>query len=71
MLFMTERVAELAAISSSELPPLCAIAIVVDSAKAAASVIIENFMVISSRVLQHSNPQIRLGSTGTSLPVID
>jgi hypothetical protein len=46
MLFMAERAAELAAISSKELPPLCAIAYVLDNAKTVASVIIETFMVI-------------------------
>jgi hypothetical protein len=46
MLFMAERVAELAAISSRELPPLCAIAYVLDNAKTIASVMIETFMVI-------------------------
>jgi hypothetical protein len=47
MLFIAERVAELTAIRSGELPPLWAIAYVLDSAKATARVIVENFMVIS------------------------
>jgi hypothetical protein len=59
MLFMAERVAELAAISSRELPPLCAIAYVLDSAKTDASVMIATFMVILP-VLHHSNPAERL-----------
>jgi len=46
MLFMAERVAALAAISSRELPPLCAIAYVLDNAKTVTSVMIETFMVI-------------------------
>jgi hypothetical protein len=50
MLFIAERVAELAAFSSRELPPLFAIALALDSTKAAANVIIETFIVnFSSR----------------------
>jgi hypothetical protein len=45
MLFIAERAAELAAISSSELPPLCAIAPVPDSTRTVANVIIEAFIV--------------------------
>jgi hypothetical protein len=48
MLFIAERVAGLTAIRSVELPLLCAIAYVLDSAKAAARVIVETFIVISS-----------------------
>jgi hypothetical protein len=46
MLFIAERVAELAAVSSREFPPLCATAYVLDNAKTVASVMIETFMVI-------------------------
>jgi hypothetical protein len=60
---MAERVAELAAISSRELPPLCAIAIVLDSAKTAANVMIETFIVSSSLwSLNDSNHTDGLGS---------
>ena len=45
MLFIAERAAELAAISSSELPPLCAIAPVPDSTRTVANVIVEAFIV--------------------------
>jgi hypothetical protein len=45
MLFIVERAAELAAIPSSELPPLCAIAPVPDSTRTVANVIIEAFIV--------------------------
>jgi hypothetical protein len=45
MLFMAERVAGLATIPAEELPPLCAIAPALDSAKAAANVIAETFIV--------------------------
>jgi hypothetical protein len=45
MLFIAERVAELAAISSRELRPLCAIAPALDSAKTVANVIVETFIV--------------------------
>jgi hypothetical protein len=44
MLFIAERVAELAAISSRELP-LCAIAPALDSARAVTNVIIATFIV--------------------------
>src|ERR1700691_4037082 len=47
MLFIAERVAELAAISSRELRLLCAIAPALDSAKTVANVIVETFIVIS------------------------
>jgi len=46
MLFMAERVAGLATLPAEELPPLCAIAPALDSAKAVANAIIETFMVI-------------------------
>jgi hypothetical protein len=45
MLFIAERVAEFAAIPSRELPPLCAIAPALDSARAIANVIVEAFIV--------------------------
>lgn len=45
MLFIAERVAELPAISSRELPPLCAIAPALDSTRTVANVIIETFIV--------------------------
>jgi len=44
MLFIAERAAEFAAISSSGLPTLCAIAPVLDSTKTVANVIIEAFI---------------------------
>jgi hypothetical protein len=47
MLFIAERVTELAAISSRELPPLCAIAPALESAKTVASVIVETLIVNS------------------------
>jgi hypothetical protein len=60
---MAERVAELAAILSRELPPLCAIAIVLDSAKTTASVMIETFIVSTSLCsLNDSNHTDGLGS---------
>jgi hypothetical protein len=68
MLFMAERVAEFAAISSRELPPLCAMAYVLDSAKAVASVIIEIFIVSSSLwSVNDSNHRSGFGS-GPRLP---
>ena len=45
MLFIAERAAELPAISSSKLPPLCAIALALDSARTVANVIVETFIV--------------------------
>ena len=45
MLFIAERVAEFAAIPSRELPPLCAIAPALDSARTVANVIVETFIV--------------------------
>jgi hypothetical protein len=45
MLFIAERIAELAAMSSRELPPLCAITPALDSARAVANVIVEAFIV--------------------------
>jgi hypothetical protein len=44
-MFIAERVAELAAISSRELPPLCAIAHALDSARTVANVNVETFIV--------------------------
>ena len=44
-MFIAERVAELAAISSRELPPLCAIAPALDSARAVANMIVETLIV--------------------------
>jgi hypothetical protein len=55
-LFIAERVAGLTAIRSVELPLLCAIANVLDSARATASVIIETFMVFPFHRLRHSSP---------------
>jgi len=56
MLFIAERVAELAAISSRELRLLCAIAPALDSAKAVANVIVETFIVnFSSRGFNHTD----------------
>jgi hypothetical protein len=63
MLFIAERVAGLTAIRSAELLPLCAIAYVLDSANAAASVIVETFIVDSSLwSLDDSNHADGLGS---------
>jgi hypothetical protein len=45
MLFIAERVAEFAAIPSRELPPLCAIAPALDSARTVANVIVETLIV--------------------------
>jgi hypothetical protein len=44
MLFIAERIAEPAAISSWELPPLCAIAPALDSDRTVANVIVETFI---------------------------
>jgi hypothetical protein len=45
MLSIAERVTEFAAISSRELPPLCAIAPALDSARTVANAIVETFIV--------------------------
>ena len=67
MLFMAERVAEFAAISSRELRPLCAMAYVLDSARAVASVIIEIFIVSSSLwSVSDSNHRSDVGSEPAS-----
>jgi hypothetical protein len=47
MLFIAERVAELAAIPSRKFPPLCAIAPALDSARTVAKLIVETFISIT------------------------
>jgi hypothetical protein len=59
MLFIAERAAGLTAIPSEELPPLCAIANVLNNAKAIASLIVETFIVSSSLVRE---PHVRKSS---------
>ena len=70
---MAERVAELAAILSRELPPLCAIAPALDSARAVANVIVKTFIVnFSLWSVDDSNHTDRSGSaTGNQIVRID
>ena len=73
MLFIAERVAELAAISSRELRLLCAIAPALDSARAVANVIVETFIVnFSVSSVDDSNHTDGLGSVaGNQIVRID
>lgn len=70
MLFIAERVA---AISSNELPPLCAIAPALDNNRAVANVIVETFIVdFSLSSVDDSNHTDRSGSVaGNQIVRID